>query len=76
MSVSIHSKAKRGYFPGSPVVENLPANAGDIGLTPDQKLRSHTPWGNKAHVPQLLIATDTEPMCSEAQALQPEKPPH
>ena len=25
-----------GDFPGSPVVKNLPSNAGDLGLTPGQ----------------------------------------
>ena len=35
MSLSVHSKEKRGYFPGGLMVENLPSNAGDIGLIPD-----------------------------------------
>ena len=32
-------------FPGSPVVKNPPANAGDTGLIPGPG-RSHMPWGN------------------------------
>ena len=35
------------------MVENLPANAGDMGLRPGLG-RSHMPWGNWAHEPQLL----------------------
>ena len=37
-------KYNRG-FPGGTVVENLPANAGDIGLSPGLG-RSHMPWSN------------------------------
>ena len=29
-------KIKSGDFPGSPVVKNLPRNAGDVGLFPGQ----------------------------------------
>ena len=32
-------------FPGGPVVENPPANAGDVDLIP-VKEESHTPWSN------------------------------
>ena len=32
-------------FPGGPVVRNLPANAGDMGLVPGPG-RSHMPWSN------------------------------
>ena len=32
-------------FPGGAVVENLPANAGDTGLSPGPG-RSHVPWSN------------------------------
>ena len=38
---------------GSPVVKNLPANAGDTGSNPGPG-RSHMPQGNEAHVSQLL----------------------
>ena len=40
-------------FPGGSVVKNLPAIAGDAGLSPDPG-RSHMPWSNKARAPQLL----------------------
>ena len=40
-------------FPGGAIVKNLPANAGDTGLSPDPG-RSHMPWSNEAPVPQLL----------------------
>ena len=33
------------YFLGGPVVKNLPANAGDMGLIPGLG-RFHMPWGN------------------------------
>ena len=39
-------------FPGSSVVKNLLANAGNMALIPGP-WRSHVTWGNKAHVPQL-----------------------
>ena len=32
-------------FPGGPVVKNLPANAGDVGLIPSSG-RSHMPQGS------------------------------
>ena len=40
-------------FPGAPMVENLPANAGYTGSIPCPG-RFHMPRGNEAHVPQLL----------------------
>ena len=40
-------------FPRGAVVENLPANAGDTGLSPGPG-RSHMPRSNYARVPQLL----------------------
>ena len=40
-------------FPGGAVVENLPANAGDTGLSPGLG-RSHMPRNNWAREPQLL----------------------
>ena len=40
-------------FPGGAVVENLPANAGDTGLSPGLG-RSHMPRSNWAREPQLL----------------------
>ena len=40
-------------FPGGTVVENLPANAGDMGLSPGLG-RSHMPRSNWAREPHLL----------------------
>ena len=40
-------------FPGGAVVENLPANAGDMGSSPGRG-RSHMPRSNWAREPQLL----------------------
>ena len=40
-------------FPGGAVVENLPANAGDMGSSPGMG-RSHMPHSGWAHEPQLL----------------------
>ena len=37
-------------FPGGAVVKNLPANAGDTGLSPGPG-RSHMPWDNKTCAP-------------------------
>ena len=45
-------KVSRG-FPGSAVVENLPANAGDTGSSPGLR-RSHMPQSNWAREPHLL----------------------
>ena len=45
-------KYKEG-FPGGAVVETLPANAGDTGLSPGLG-GSHMPRSNWAHEPQLL----------------------
>ena len=42
-----------GGFPGGAVVENLPADAGDMGSSPGLG-RSHMPRSNSAHEPQLL----------------------
>ena len=40
-------------FPGGTVVENLPANAGDMGSSRGLG-RSHMPWSGWAREPQLL----------------------
>ena len=40
-------------FPGGAVVENLPANVGDVGSSPGLG-RSHMPRSNSAREPQLL----------------------
>ncbi|KAJ8782452.1 hypothetical protein J1605_010160 [Eschrichtius robustus] len=47
-----HKTLNRG-FPGGAVVENLPANAGDMGSSPGLG-RSHMPRSNWAREPQLL----------------------
>ena len=44
---------KDGDFPGGAVVENLPANAGDTGLSLGLG-RSHMPRSSWAREPQLL----------------------
>ena len=44
---------KEKGFPGGAVVENLPANAGDMVSSPGLG-RSHMPWSNWAREPQLL----------------------
>ena len=70
------------------MVKNLPANAGDTGLSPGLG-RSHVPRSNYARVPQLLSlcsgahkpqlpsprATTTEAHVPGARAPQQEKPP-
>ena len=78
---------KEGFLGGA-VVTNLPANAGDMGLSPGPG-RPHMPRSNEAHVPQLLIlrsrshepqllspcATTAEARTPKACAPQQEKPP-
>ena len=75
-------------FPGGAVVKNPPANAGDMDSSPGLG-RSHMPWSNYAHVPQLLSlccrarepqllslrATTTEAHVPRAYVPQQEKPP-
>ena len=46
-------KKTRPGFPGGTVVDNLPANAGDMGSSPGLG-RSHMAWSNWAREPQLL----------------------
>ena len=41
----LEQKISHWGFPGGPVVENLPANAGDTGSSPGLG-RSHRPWNN------------------------------
>ena len=78
-----------GYFPGSPVVKNPPANAGDTGsiLGPG---RSHTPREDPtchgatkpvhhnywAHMLQLLNPVCLEPMLHNKRSRCNEKPMH
>ena len=55
-------------FPGGPAVENLPSNAGDVGLIPDRGTKIPHAAGQLgwACAPQLksLSTTTTEPTCS------------
>ena len=46
-------KSMPGGFPGGIVVENLPANAGDMGSSPGLG-RTHVPQSSWAREPQLL----------------------
>ena len=43
--LGIYPKSNGGDFPGGTVVKNLPANAGNTGLSPDLG-RSHMPRSN------------------------------
>ena len=53
MKTCIHTKTyTHGGFPGGAVVESVPANAGDTGLSPGLG-GSHMPRSNWAHEPQL-----------------------
>ena len=45
-------------FPGSPVVKNLPSNAGDVGSTPGQGTKIPHATGHLS-----LRTTTTEPAC-------------
>ena len=44
-SMEVPQKVNNGDFPGGAVVKNLPANAGDTGLSPGPG-RSHIPQSN------------------------------
>ena len=59
-------------FPGDLVVKNLPVNAGDMGLIPGLG-RSHMPWDNEAHVPQLLSPPALEPVLRNKRSCHKEK---
>ena len=48
----VHKNKKFEGFPGGAVVENPPANAGDMGSSPGLG-RSHMPQSNWAREPQL-----------------------
>ena len=56
--MGIGLKSSEGDFPGGPLVKNLPANAGDIGLIPALK---------RSHMKLSLYATTAE-------ACKPENP--
>ena len=52
--------------PGGPVVENLPANAGNTGLIPFHEIRSHMPQGNWSPCASLESSPHTaarSPVC-------------
>ena len=63
-------------FPGSPLVRNPSANAGDTGFMPGPG-RVHIPWRNQAHAPQLLSPSTktSEARAPRACAPRREKPP-
>ena len=56
------------------MVENLPANAGDAGLSPGLG-RSHMPRSNSAREPQLLSLPVWSP-CSATRGRDSERPAH
>ena len=61
------TKSKIEGFPGGAVVENLPANAGDTGSSPGLG-RSHMPWSNCTHEPQLMSLHVWSPCSATRQA--------
>ena len=73
--IMCQNKRKAEDFPGATGANNLPANAGDTSSIPGLG-RSHMPWSNKVHVPELL-----SPRAATSEVLMPtfcapqEKPP-
>ena len=63
---------RHGDFPGGAVVENLPANAGDMGSGPGPG-GSHMPRSSWARVPQLL-SLRVWSLCSATRATKPRAP--
>ena len=63
------NKNRFQVFLGVSVIKKLPANVGDMGLTPDPG-RCHMLWSNEAHAPQLQI------LCSRSWEPQLLKPAH
>ena len=61
LASSTESKEAAGDFPGGTAVENLPANAGDMGSSPGRG-SSHMPRSNSARAPQLLKPVCLEPV--------------
>ena len=69
-------------FPGCPVVENPPPNAGDEGLIPDQGTKIPQSWGaltpqiatREAHKPQWLSPCAPELVLSTKKSHHSEKP--
>ena len=61
-------------FPGSPVIENLPANAGFMGSIPGLG-RFHMAQSNQAQAPRLLEFEHLEPMlCKKREPAQQWRP--
>ena len=68
-------KRKNGGFPGGAVVENLPANAGDMGSSLGLG-RSHMPQRSWAHEPQLLSLRSLKPVLRKKRGRDSERPAH
>ena len=75
----MHSVYLTWDFPGGPVVERLPANAGNMGSNPGLE-GYHIPWDNWACKSQQQIPCSRacvlqllKPVCPRAYALQQEK---
>ena len=60
-------------FPGGAVVEGLPANAGDTGLSPGLG-RSHMPRSNWAREPQFTEPARLEPVLRNKRGHDSERP--
>ena len=73
-SVKSTIKTIYGGFPGGAVVENLPANAGDMGSNPGLG-GSHMPRSNWAREPQLL-SPRVWSLCSATRGRDSERPAH
>ena len=67
------NKDRARDFPGGPVVEDLPANAGDTGSIPGPG-RSHVLQSNQACALQLLRPVNLEPMLNNKRSHCNEKP--
>ena len=74
-SQNSNQKTTQLDFPGGPVVQNLPAKAGDTGSIPGLG-RSRMSWDNWAHVPQLLKPKSLEPVLRNQRWHGNEKPAH
>ena len=68
-------KMSQQGFPGGAVVKNLPANAGDTGLSPGLG-RSHMPRSNWAREPQLLSLRVWKPVLHNGRGRNSERPAH
>ena len=68
------TKIRAEGFPGGTVVENLPANAGDVGSSPGLG-RSHMLRSNSAREPQLL-SLRVWSLCSATRGCDSERPAH